>query len=393
MTPIPRLQKFDGPALFSYGFRPFFLFGAQYAGFAVLLWLAILSGAATLDTSFAPRDWHVHEMLYGFLAAVVAGFILTAIPNWTGHLPLQGTPLLTLVLLWAAGRLAISVSVWTGWVLAAFIDCGFLLMVALAAAREIAAGKNWKNLKVLVILSLLLAGNATFHIEAHFNGLANYGVRIGVAAAIMLIMLIGGRIVPSFTRNWLARENPGRLPVQFGTFDAASLAVSAAALLAWIAAPQWTATGAALIAAGLIQAVRLARWAGDRTWRDRLVLILHVAYAFIPAGFVLTGLSALTAVPVSAGIHAWMAGAVGTMTLAVMSRASLGHTGRTLLASPVTQGIYLLVIIGALARVASALWPELGMGLINLAGLCWAAAFLGFAIAYWDTLTGPRRKG
>jgi uncharacterized protein involved in response to NO len=392
MTPIPRLRNYEGPALFSYGFRPFFLLGAIYAGFAILLWLAIFSGGATLETAFTPRDWHIHEMLYGYLPAVVTGFVLTAIPNWTGRLPLQGTPLLMLVLIWGAGRLAISVSVWTGWLLAAFIDCGFLLAVALAAAREIAVGRNWKNLKVLIALGLLLAGNVTFHIEAHLYGMADYGVRLGIAGAIMLIMLIGGRIVPSFTRNWLARENPGRLPVQFGTFDAASLAVSAGALLAWIAAPQWPPTGAALIAAGVLQTVRLARWAGYRTWRDRLVLILHLAYAFIPVGFILTGLSALTAVPVSAGIHAWMAGAVGAMTLAVMSRASLGHTGRALLASPATQGIYLLVITGALARVASALWPEWGMGLIHFAGLCWAAAFLGFAAAYWDTLTGPRLK-
>jgi uncharacterized protein involved in response to NO len=208
----------------------------------------------------------------------------------------------------------------------------------------------------------------------------------------MLIMLIGGRIVPSFTRNWLARENPGRLPVQFGTFDAASLAISAGALLAWIVAPDLPATGVALIAAGLLQAVRLARWAGHRTWRDRLVLILHLAYAFIPAGFVLTGLSALAGLPVSAGIHAWMAGAAGAMTLAVMSRASLGHTGRALLAAPVTQFIYLLVLTGALARIVAALWPEWGNELIYFAGLSWAAAFLGFAAAYWDTLTQPRLR-
>jgi uncharacterized protein involved in response to NO len=346
MTPIPRLRNFEGPALFSYGFRPFFLFGAIYAGFAILLWLAIFSGVATLDTAFVPRDWHVHEMLYGYLPAVVTGFVLTAVPNWTGRLPLQGNPLLMLVLIWAAGRLTISVSVWTGWITAAFIDCGFLVAVAFVTAREIAAGRNWKNLKVLLPLGLLLAGNVTFHIEAHFKGSADYGVRLGIAGAIMLIMLIGGRIVPSFTRNWLARENPGRLPVQFGTFDVGSLAVSGGALIAWVAAPYAPATGAALIAAGLLQAVRLARWAGYRTWRDRLVLILHLAYAFIPAGFVLTGLSVLAGLPVSGGIHAWMAGAAGAMTLAVMSRASLGHTGRALLAAPVTQMIYLLVLTG-----------------------------------------------
>ena len=392
MTQMPRMRDYDGPAILSQGFRPFFLFGAIYAGLAILLWLPVFSGAATLETAFAPRDWHIHEMLYGYLPAVVTGFLLTAVPNWTGRLPLRGTPLLTLVAVWGAGRIAISVSAWTGWVLAASVDCGFLLAVAFVTAREIAAGKSWSNMKVLVAIGLLLAGNVIFHIEAHFNGVADYGARLGVAAIIMLIMLIGGRIVPSFTRNWLARQKAGRLPVPFGTYDIVSMAVSGGALAAWIAAPEWRPGGDALIIAGLLQAVRLARWAGYRTLRDRLVLILHLAYAFIPAGFILTGLSALTEVPASAGIHAWMAGAAGGMTLAVMSRTSLGHTRRALLAAPATQAVYLLVLTGALARIAAALQPEWGAGLLHFAGLSWAAAFLGFAAVYWGTLTRPSLK-
>ena len=393
MTPIPRLRNYEGPALLSHGFRPFFLLGAIYAGLAILLWLPVFSGATNLETAFAPRDWHIHEMLYGFLPAVITGFLLTAVPNWTGRLPLRGKPLLILVLIWSAGRLAIGASAWTGWIVAAIIDCGFLLAVGAVIAREIAAGKNWSNMKVLVAIGLLLAGNVTFHIEAHLQGTADYGSRLGIAAAIMLLTLIGGRIVPSFTRNWLARQRPGRLPAPLGTFDVASMVVSGGALVAWIAAPESRAGGVALIVAGLVQAVRLARWAGERTWRDRLVLILHVAYAFIPAGFILTGLSALTGVPASAGIHAWMAGAAGGMTLAVMSRASLGHTGRALLATPATQAVYLLVLIGALARIAAALRPEWGVGLIHFAGLSWAMGFLGFGVVYWNMLTRPRLKG
>ena len=392
MTPNPRSQNYDGPVFLSHGFRPFFLLGAIFAGLAMMLWMPVYTGAANLETAFKPRDWHIHEMLYGYLPAVITGFLLTAVPNWTGRLPVRGAPLLMLVLIWVAGRLVISVSAWTGWVFATFVDCSFLLVIAFVSAREIAAGKNWNNAKVLVAVSLLLAGNAIFHIEAHFNGMADYGVRLGIAAAIMLVMLIGGRIVPSFTRNWLVRQNPGRLPVPFGTFDMVSMAVSGGALIAWIVAPTWPACGAALIVAGLLQAVRLARWAGDRTFRDRLVLILHLAYAFIPAGFVLIGLSALTAMPASAGTHAWMAGTVGGMTLAVMSRSSLGHTGRALLACPATQMVYLLVLASALARITAALWPEWGMPLIHFAGLSWALAFFGFAIAYWGTLTGPRLK-
>jgi uncharacterized protein involved in response to NO len=208
----------------------------------------------------------------------------------------------------------------------------------------------------------------------------------------MLLMLIGGRIVPSFTRNWLARQPPGRLPAAFGTYDAVSLGCAGVALAAWVAAPDLRATGAALLASGVLQAARLARWAGDRTWRDRLVVILHVAYAFVPLGFVLVGASSFGLVPSSAGVHAWTGGAIGIMTLAVMSRASLGHTGRALVATRATQAVYALAVISAVARIGAALEPQWSTALLHVAGFAWAAAFLGFALAYWGVLTRPREK-
>jgi uncharacterized protein involved in response to NO len=390
VAPIPRLRDYTGPALLSFGFRPFFLFGSVYAGLAILAWLPMFSGELQVATHFVPRDWHIHEMLYGYLPAVVTGFLLTAIPNWTGRLPLQGRPLLALVCVWALGRVTVTASAWIGWLPAALIDLSFLALVAAAAAREIISGRNWRNLKVLIVLGLLLAGNAIFHVEAHVQGSADYGVRIGIAATIMLVMLIGGRIVPSFTRNWLARANPGRLPAPFGRFDTVALVCAAIAFLAWIAAPDGPATGAALIASGVLQAARLARWAGDRTWRDRLVLILHVAYAFVPLGFVLVGLAAFGLLPAAAGIHAWTGGAIGAMTLAVMSRASLGHTGRPLHASAVLQVVYALVVASALARICAAVHPAWTLGLLAVSGVAWATAFLGFASAYWGVLTRPR---
>jgi uncharacterized protein involved in response to NO len=390
MAPIPRLRDYTGPALLSYGFRPFFLFGSLYAGLAILAWLPIFFGELELPTAFAPRDWHIHEMLYGFLPAVVTGFLLTAIPNWTGRLPLQGRPLLVLVVAWALGRLAVTTSALIGWLPAALIDLSFLVLVAAAAAREILSGKNWRNLKVLVVVGLLLAGNTVFHAEAHLQGSADYGMRIGIAATILLVMLIGGRIVPSFTRNWLARENPGRMPAPFGRFDIAAMICAGISLAAWIAVPESAATGAALIASGILQAIRLARWAGGRTWRDRLVLILHVAYAFVPLGFVLVGLASLGLLPSAAGVHAWTGGAIGTMTLAVMSRASLGHTGRALVATAAVQALYALVVLSALTRVCAAVHPEWSAGLLPLSGLAWTAAFLGFGIAYWNVFTKAR---
>jgi uncharacterized protein involved in response to NO len=390
MASIPRLRDYKGPALLSYGFRPFFLFGSLYAGLAILAWLPMFHGELELSTAFAPRDWHIHEMLYGYLSAVITGFLLTSVPNWTGRMPLQGRPLLVLVLAWAAGRIAVTTSAWIGWEAAAVIDNAFLLLVAAVMGQEIIKGKNWRNLKVLIALGVLTGGNIVFHVEAHLMGAADYGVRVGIAATMMLIMLIGGRIVPSFTRNWLARENPGRLPASFGPFDIISMIAAGTALAAWIAAPDWSVTGAALIAAGLLQAVRLARWAGERTWRDRLVLVLHVAYAFVPLGFVLTGLASLGLISTGAGIHAWTGGAMGLMTLAVMSRASLGHTGRALVATTAMQVLYGLVTVAALARVCAAIHPGWSGTLLHVAGVAWAAAFVGFALAYWNIFTRPR---
>src|SRR5215212_1063252 len=248
--PAPRLRRYNGPAILSYGFRPFFLLGSIYSGLAVLVWLPVFRGELELVSALTARDWHVHEMLYGYLTAVITGFLLTAVPNWTGRLPLRGRPLLALVLIWLAGRIAVTMSAWTGWAAAAVVYLAFLLAVGTAVAREIVAGRNWPNLKVLTVLAVLFAGNATFHIEAHLNGSADIGVRVGIAGMVFLIMLIGGRIVPSFTRNWLARENPGRLPVPFNHFDAIVIAASAASLLLWIVVPQLPATGAALEAAG-----------------------------------------------------------------------------------------------------------------------------------------------
>lgn len=330
-------------------------------------------------------------MLFGYVAAIVAGFLLTAVPNWTGRLPLQGRPLVLLFSVWVAGRIAVSTSAWLGWAPAAAIDVSFLILLASAAAREIVVGKKWGNLNVVVIVGLLAVGNLAFHLEAHFFGLAEYATRAGIAVIITLISLIGGRIIPSFTRNYLAKRVPGQMPVPFGRFDVATVGFSALVLLLWIARPLDRTTGGLLLSCGFMHIVRLVRWTGHRTFADRLVLILHVAYAFIPAGFLLSALGALNLDPPSAGIHAWTGGAIGTMTLAVMSRATLGHTGRRLEASPVTHLIYASVVVAALARVCAVLEVDHTGAFLAVAGIAWAAAFLGFAAAYSVAFWSPRR--
>ena len=271
------------------------------------------------------------------------------------------------------------------------IDAAFLLLVAAAAAREIIAGGKWNNLGVVALVALLFGGNVAFHLEAHFSGTAETGIRVGVAVVVLLISLIGGRIIPSFTRNWLVRENPGRLPVPFARFDMLTIAASAIALLFWIVRPDGTGTGAALVVCRRHAPIRLGRWAGDRTARERLLLILHIGYAFVPLGFLLGAASAFGWVPAAAGVHAWMVGAAGVMTLAVMTRASLGHTGQPLKASAATQAIYVAIIVAASPGSVRFWSPPTSLPLLHLAALAWAAAFLGFAASHGPTLVGYRK--
>jgi len=392
MSPIPRLRPDLGPAILSYGFRPFFFLGAAYAGIGIAIWLPLLFGDVRMPTALSPLDWHIHEMLYGYVPAVMTGFLLTAIPNWTGRLPLRGGPLAVLAALWIVGRIAVCLSQPVGALAAGVIDCSFLFFVAAAAAREVITGRNWRNLPPVAIVLIFFAGNVIFHVEDRLNGISAFGTRIGIAAAIALISLIGGRVIPSFTHNWLSRENPGRLPTPFGQFDVTVLAVSVAALLLWIALPNWQGTAVLMLIASIGQAVRLVRWAGDRTLRDPLVFILHAGYAFVPLGFVIVAGAILLprTIPVSAGLHAWTVGAIGTMTLAIMTRASLGHTGRALAAGRLTQAIYLLVVAAAVLRIAAAFAPAT-TALLHVAAAAWISAFWLFAIGYGPALFQPRR--
>ncbi|WP_027056231.1 NnrS family protein [Mesorhizobium erdmanii] len=388
---IPRTRPGAYPAVLSNGFRPFFLLGALFGGAAILFWLPLYYGKLETFSVFLPVDWHVHELLFGYLAAVITGFLLTAIPNWTGRLPLQGLPLLALVLLWCAGRVVVFCSSQTGWLLAALVDCGFLLAVVVAAATEIVAGRNWRNLKVLLPVTALLAANIMFHIEAHSQGVTNISRRLGLAATVVLVMVIGGRIIPSFTRNWLARERPGRLPVPFSRFDGITILSSAFGLVAWTFFPTNPGTGTILIAAALLNAIRLGRWAGDRSLRDPLVLILHLSFAFVPIGLFVSGLAVLLPgqVPAAAGIHAFGVGALACMTLAVMSRATLGHTGRELRADTGTCLMFAAVLFAAILRIAAAFEPA-AVSLLHMAAALWVIACFGYVVLFGRMLVRPR---
>ena len=393
--PIPRLQPYDGPAILSSGFRPFFLFGAIWAAFSIILWLPEFFGEISIPTAFSPVDWHIHEMLFGFVPAIVTGFLFTAVPNWTGRMPLQGKTLGLLVALWLTGRLSVGFSEWIGWLPALLLDCAFLAAVIAVIAREIVAGRNYRNLKVLMPATLLAVANLLFHLEAHFEGMSDLSRRLGFAAILILIMIIGGRIVPSFTRNWLARENPGRLPVPFNRFDLATMSVAVLALGGWVLAPDSAITGTLLVAAAAGQGLRLARWAGDRAWRDPLVAVLHTSYGFLVLGFTLLGCSILLPEIFSytAALHVLAIGAIAGMILAVMVRASRGHTGQALMAGRSGRLSFAAIAVAVAARVAAEYFPSAAFAWYHTAALAWAVAFLAYAMAFAPALVRPRRTG
>jgi uncharacterized protein involved in response to NO len=384
-------RSWSGPALWSRGFRPFFLGAALWAVAAIAIWLPFFMGEIAIPTAFSPIDWHVHEMIYGYGSAVIAGFLLTAIPNWTGRLPVAGRPLVLLSGLWAMGRGAVFLSVTVGWVPAVLIDSAFLLTFAALAAREVLAGRNWRNVKVVALVLMLAAANGGFHIEAATRGTASISARAGLAIIVFLILLIGGRVVPSFTHNWLARKECTPRPVSLGRPDAAVMVLSAVALLLWIADPDRNLTGALLLAASAANFWRLSRWRGWATRSDRLVLVLHTGFFLAAFGFLFASVHAFAPAFVSpaAAAHVWAIGAIGTMTLAMMTRATLGHTGRALAASRATQFIYLAVVAAMLARVAVEFFPAVTMPLMYGAAGAWIAAFGGFVIVYGPMLARP----
>jgi uncharacterized protein involved in response to NO len=376
----------------SYGFRPFFLGGAIWSACAMPLWIGLVTGRLSFATSYGTVGWHAHEFLFGYVGAIIAGFLLTAIPSWTGRLPVHGGPLLTLFLLWAAGRITMLLVDRIGVVPAAVIDSLFLTAFAAVVLREIIAGRDRRNLKIALLVALFALINVSFHIEVFVSGATGHAMRAAIAIVVVLISLVGGRITPSFTRNWLAKRGSQRLPRPFGRYDMIALAGGVVAALLWIAVPEATATAWAMIVAGALHVVRLSRWAGIRTWPEPLVLILHVGYVFVPLGFLMIGVSVLDPllVPESGAIHAWTTGAMGVMTLAVMTRASLGHSGRALTASAATQAIYAAIVIAALARMAAPVLGNWSMVLLDVAALAWTIAFAGFAVIYGPLLIKPK---
>lgn len=354
----------------------------------MVLWVMMLRGTIVLPTTLAPVTWHFHELLFGFVAAAVAGFLLTAIPNWTGRLPLQGWPLGALVLLWILGRLAVATSHWIGPISAALIDLAFLLMLFTVVLREVVAGRNWRNLPVIAAIGLLVVANAMVHagtLQVRADGGVQWeasGERLAIAVLVMLISLIGGRVIPSFTTNWLRQRHVSELPAPFGRFDKLVLAVTLLAVAMWAVGGVNAGSGVALVVAAIAHAIRLARWRGFATLAEPLLWILHLGYLWLPVGLGLLGLAAWLPGLQTAGIHSLAVGAMGTMILAVMTRASLGHTKRALTANRGTLVVFILILAAAVSRVIA---PFLDVGYtsaLEMAGGAWIAAFGLFVLLY-----------
>ncbi|HEV7435810.1 MAG TPA: NnrS family protein [Pseudorhizobium sp.] len=389
---IPRGLSQTAPVLFSYGFRPFFLGAAIWAVVAMLLWLLSLGGVIEIATDYGPKHWHAHEMLFGYSSAVLAGFLLTAVPNWTGRLPVSGWPLFLLFSVWVAGRLVFLAPGLVGAEVAAAVDSLFLPVLLAICVREVVAGRKWKDLKVVGGLAALSAGNILFHLQVLLEGHPELAIKLAVSAYVVLVTIIGGRIIPSFTRNWINKSGRTDFPTPYGHLDSAAILVGISALAAWVLLPEGPVVAMLAAAAFLLHLVRLTRWRGWTTLSEHLVTVLHVAYLFVPLGFLGIAVASLGIASSMAALHVLTVGTIASMMLAVMTRATRGHTGRVLTASRTTSAVYAAIVLAAVLRPAADFLPDHAQALYAASGLAWLAAFGLYLVEYGPMLTRVRRK-
>ncbi|MBY5838555.1 NnrS family protein [Rhizobium leguminosarum] len=387
---VPRGMSRDGLVLFSYGFRPFFLAAALWAILSMLLWTSFLTMGLPVATEYGTLYWHAHEMLFGFAPAILAGFLLTAIPNWTGRLPIAGRPLIALFSLWCAGRIAMLASGSVGVTAAAVVDGLFLPVMLVLCTREVAAGRKWKDLKVIAGLLVLSLANICFQLQVVQGGSPELSIRLGLGAYVLLVTIVGGRILPSFTRNWINQFGRTDFPVPYNRFDAATIIIGALSLGLWSILPESVWSGLFGLAAAVLNIIRLVRWRGWGTWPEPIVFVLHAAFAFVPFGFAAIALQA-AGLPELAVLHVFAIGSISLMMLAVMTRASRGHTGRKLKSAPVTNISYVVLAAVALVRPAAELLPEYSTPILFVAAAGWTAAFSLFIFEHASMLCIGRK--
>lgn len=389
----PTAAKPTGSPLLGKGFRPFFLLAAAYAALAMPLWLLALNGVLRLGAYFGGVFWHAHEMLFGFATAVIAGFLLTAIGNWTSRETAVGGRLAGLAGLWVAGRVAVLFADHLPAPLAAAIDLAFLPALAAVCARPVLASRNERNYPFIAMLGALSVANLLMHLDAlgAAPGFARRGAWFATHVIILMIVVMSGRIVPMFTRNATGQKSIKNLP---RLDKAAALGVLAVALTDL--APLDARVVAALSAVvGALVLARSVTWGTRYTWRDPLLWILHAGHAFVGLGLLLRGAAPIVpALSASAALHALTAGAIGALTLGMMARVSLGHTGRTLTVKPAVGVAFALLVLSALIRVFGPLGGSTAYrhSMIT-AGVLFALAFALFLWAYVPILISPRVDG
>lgn len=382
------------PSFFEQGFRPFFFSASLFAAIAVPTWLAMYAMGYELPGVLSGLDWHTHEMVFGFFPAILTGFLLTASPNWTGRDPISGATLASLFGLWLAGRLVLAFGGLLGEgfdAAARIIDIAFMVVVSILIWREILAGKNMRNVPICGLVTLVAIANIIFHAEVYGLLSSDYGQRMGLGLIAFLISLIGGRVIPAFTRNWMMQKQLSPLPTLFSGYDKIVLVTTLVALAAWVVNPDIVYLGWAFLLVAILHGIRILRWSGWKTGSEPLVLVLHVGYSWLIIAFFLMGISLNFPgnLPWSSALHALTAGAIGTMTIAIMSRASLGHAGLPLTVTPATFLSYCLISAGAALRVLAYNLPFDPVSMLTIGGLLWSGGYLVFIISY-STIFIPR---
>lgn len=378
-------------AILALGFRPFFLLAGISAVALMVPWVLAYSGFGLPGNYYGPYEWHPHEMIFGYTMAVVAGFLLTAVRNWTGRATPAGWPLALLVLIWLAGRVVPFLAPWIpSWGIA-LVDCLFIPALAWAIGQPLLAAGQHRNLFVLAVLMVLLCANLLVHL-AHAGvvrvslGQANV---LALETVVVLMVIMGGRVIPAFTSGVLGGETRR---LRWIEFTAVPLAVLLAGVdFLW---PGSMAGGIVAAVAAVVHFARLGLWYRPGVYRVPLLWVLHLGYGWIVFGFLLRSLAALDAVPPMLAWHAFATGGIGVLTLGMMARVSLGHTGRTLRVGRVMTTAFLLVNLAAFARVVvPMLFQEAPRIPVAGSGVLWAAGFLLFTVVYWPILTRPRIDG
>jgi uncharacterized protein involved in response to NO len=377
---------------FSIAFRPLFLLAGLYAPLIILLWLMHMYWQPFLHLAEQnPVMWHSHEMLYGFVAAGIGGFVFTAVANWTGRPPVRGMTLIALCVLWIVGRLVMLMGADLPAMITVTCDLSYLMLVVAVLGRELYLAGNRRNYIVLGCIGLLLVFNLLYHLEVrNIIPLEQWSIRGAIGTVVLLISIIGGRIIPAFTRNWLMLAKPGSgAPAEMNWYDTSVLLMTLFVIPLWVMIPNYQITAAILLLCGVMHGVRISRWKGFNTLGEPLLFILHLAYSWIPVGFILLGAGLLFGFPSSAGVHALTVGAITSMILAVAARAGKGHSGRALESDLLLNLAFLLFTLTTLLRIVAAL--AYFENLMQLTGLFWIGGFAFYLVSMAKILVGPAK--